>query len=71
MAAYPLMASTAHESGPGGASPIVGLGGKLYLAYASYSPGEYRAAGIPQPRPTFRRFTSEVIARSLRPRIRV
>lgn len=47
----PLMASTAHESGPGGASPIVGLGGKLYLAYASYWPGEYRPnTSIPQPR---------------------
>ena len=45
------MASTTHESGPGGASPILGLGGKLYLAYASYWPGEYRAhTGIPQPR---------------------
>ena len=51
MTANPLMASTAHESGPGGASPVLGLGGKLYLAYASYWPGEYRAnAGIHQPR---------------------
>jgi len=51
MGASPLMASTAHESGPGGASPILGLGGKLYLAYASYWPGEYRPnTGIPQPR---------------------
>jgi beta-xylosidase len=47
----PLMASTAHESGPGGAYAFVGLGGRLRLAYASYTPGEYRAnSGIPQPR---------------------
>jgi hypothetical protein len=45
------MASDAHESGPGGASAIVDLSGKLHLAYASYTPGEYRAnTGVHQPR---------------------
>lgn len=51
ISARPLMASTARESGPGGAIAIVDLSGKLRLAYASYWPGEYRAnAGIHQPR---------------------
>jgi hypothetical protein len=51
MSASPLMASTARESGPGGASAIVSLSGHLRLAYASYTPGEYRAnVGIHQPR---------------------
>ena len=45
------MASTARESGPGGASAFVDPGGRLRLAYASYWPGEYRAnTGIHQPR---------------------
>ena len=48
---HPLMASTARESGPGGASAIVDLQHHLHLAYASYRPGEYRPnTGIPQPR---------------------
>jgi len=47
----PLMASTARESGPGGASAFVDRHDRLHLAYASYWPGEYRAnTGIPQPR---------------------
>jgi beta-xylosidase len=50
VSAGPLMASTAHESGPGGAAAFKGIGGKLYLAYGSYRPGEYRPTGIPQPR---------------------
>jgi beta-xylosidase len=47
----PLMASTGHDSGPGGASAFVTVSGNLRLAYASYTPGEYRAnTGIHQPR---------------------
>lgn len=45
------MASTARETGPGGAHAFVDRNGKLRLAYASYTPGEYRTAiSIHQPR---------------------
>ena len=47
----PLMASTARESGPGGAAAVIDANGNLRLAYASYWPGEYRSnTSIPQPR---------------------
>jgi hypothetical protein len=51
LSSSPLMASTARESGPGGAVAIIDGSGNLHLAYASYWPGEYRSNGDPhQPR---------------------
>ena len=51
LSAHPLMASTARESGPGGADAVVDRNGNLRLAYASYWPGEYRSDADPhQPR---------------------
>jgi hypothetical protein len=38
----PLLASSGVSQGPGGASPVVSPGNKLYLAYASYWLGENR-----------------------------
>ncbi len=44
----PLLASNGVSQGPGGASPVVGPNGRLYLAYASYWLGENRSGYHPR-----------------------
>ena len=39
---YPLLSSSGINQGPGGASPVISAGGRLYIAYASYWLGENR-----------------------------
>jgi len=47
----PLLASTASEQGPGGASAVLDPNGGLRLGYAYYWPGEYRSGeAITRPR---------------------